>query len=42
MRAIGIQRSSFRRLLREEPDLALKVLEGMAGRTRKILRVPSP
>jgi CRP/FNR family cyclic AMP-dependent transcriptional regulator len=42
MRAIRIQRSSFRRLLREEPDLALKVLEGMAGRTRKILRVPSP
>lgn len=37
MRAIRIQRSAFRRLLREEPDLAIKVLEGMAGRTRKIL-----
>jgi len=41
MRAIRIQRSAFRRLLREEPDLALKVLEGMAGRTRKILGTPS-
>jgi CRP-like cAMP-binding protein len=34
---IRIERSAFRRLLRGEPTLALKVLEGMARRTRKIL-----
>jgi CRP-like cAMP-binding protein len=34
---IRIERSAFRRLLRGEPALALKVLEGMARRTRKIL-----
>ena len=38
---IRIERTGFRRLLREEPDLALKVLEGMARRTRKILDSPS-
>jgi CRP-like cAMP-binding protein len=37
---IRIERAAFRRLLREEPDLALKVLEGMARRTRKILDTP--
>ncbi|TMK30616.1 MAG: cyclic nucleotide-binding domain-containing protein [Actinobacteria bacterium] len=37
---IRIERAAFRRLLREEPDLALKVLEGMARRTRKILGTP--
>jgi CRP/FNR family cyclic AMP-dependent transcriptional regulator len=37
---IRIERTAFRRLLREEPDLALKVLEGMARRTRKILGTP--
>jgi CRP/FNR family transcriptional regulator, cyclic AMP receptor protein len=41
MRAIRIQRSAFRRLLREEPEIALKVLEGMAGRTRSILATRS-
>jgi CRP/FNR family transcriptional regulator, cyclic AMP receptor protein len=40
LRAIRIERAAFRRLLREEPDLALKVLEGMARRTRKILDTP--
>ena len=40
MRAIRIERTAFRRLLRDEPDLALKVLEGMARRTRKILATP--
>jgi CRP-like cAMP-binding protein len=40
MRAIRIERTAFRRLLREEPDMALKVLEGMARRTRKILATP--
>jgi CRP/FNR family transcriptional regulator, cyclic AMP receptor protein len=34
---IRIERSAFRRLLRGEPALALKVLEGMARQTRKIL-----
>ena len=38
---IRIERTAFRHLLREEPDLALKVLEGMARRTRKILDTPS-
>jgi CRP-like cAMP-binding protein len=38
--AIRIERTAFRHLLREEPDLALKVLEGMARRTRKILDAP--
>ena len=37
---IRIERAVFRRLLREEPELALKVLEGMAKRTRKILAAP--
>lgn len=37
---IRIERAAFRRLLREEPDLAIKVLEGMARRTRKILDTP--
>jgi CRP-like cAMP-binding protein len=41
MRAIRIQRSAFWRLLREEPGIALKILEGMAGRTRKILAATS-
>jgi CRP-like cAMP-binding protein len=42
MRAIRIQRSAFLRLLRKEPGIALKILEGMAGRTRKILGATSP
>jgi len=37
---IRIERAAFRHLLREEPELALKVLEGMARRTRKILDTP--
>lgn len=37
---IRIERAGFRHLLREEPELALKVLEGMARRTRKILDTP--
>jgi CRP-like cAMP-binding protein len=37
---IRIERAAFRRLLREEPDLAIKVLEGMARRTRRILDTP--
>jgi CRP-like cAMP-binding protein len=37
---IRIERAAFRRLLLEEPDLALKLLEGMARRTRKILDAP--
>jgi CRP/FNR family transcriptional regulator len=38
---IRIERTPFRALLKEEPDLALKLLEGMARRTRKILGAPS-
>ncbi|HVH53128.1 MAG TPA: cyclic nucleotide-binding domain-containing protein [Actinomycetota bacterium] len=38
---IRIERTDFRRLLREEPELALKLLEGMARRTRRILDAPS-
>ena len=41
LRTIRIERAAFRHLLREEPDLALKVLEGMARRTRKILETPA-
>lgn len=37
---IRIERSALRRLLREEPGLALTMLEGMARRTRKILGTP--
>jgi CRP-like cAMP-binding protein len=37
MRVIRIERTGFRRLLRDEPDLALKLLEGMARRTRALL-----
>jgi CRP-like cAMP-binding protein len=40
LETIRIERAAFRRLLREEPDLAIKVLEGMARRTRKILDAP--
>ena len=38
---IRIERTAFRGLLRTEPDLALKVLEGMARRTRTILGTPA-
>jgi CRP/FNR family cyclic AMP-dependent transcriptional regulator len=41
LETIRIERAAFRRLLREEPDLAIKVLEGMARRTRKILDTPA-
>jgi CRP/FNR family transcriptional regulator, cyclic AMP receptor protein len=37
---VRIERAAFRRLLREEPELALKLLEGMAKRTRQILDAP--
>lgn len=40
LETIRIERAAFRRPLREEPDLAIKVLEGMARRTRKILHTP--
>jgi CRP/FNR family transcriptional regulator, cyclic AMP receptor protein len=38
---VRIERTAFRRLLREEPKLALRLLEGMARRTRQILHTPS-
>lgn len=41
LEAIRIDRPSFRRLLRKEPDLALALLEGMARRTRKIMDTPT-
>jgi CRP-like cAMP-binding protein len=37
---IRIERSAFRRMLRDEPGIALKLLEGMARRTRTILATP--
>jgi CRP-like cAMP-binding protein len=40
LRTIRIERPAFRRLLREEPELALKLLEGMSLRVRKILDAP--
>lgn len=41
LRTIRIERSAFRRLLREDPDLGLKLLEGMSRRVRKLL-APTP
>ena len=38
---IRIERNAFRRLLRQEPELALRLLEGMARRTRRILDAPA-
>lgn len=40
LETIRIERASFRRMLREEPDIAIKLLEGMARRTRRILTAP--
>lgn len=40
LRTIRIERAAFRHLVRDEPNLALKVLEGMAKRTRRILDSP--
>ncbi len=37
LEVIRIDRPSFRRLLRKEPDLSIALLEGMARRTRKIM-----
>lgn len=41
LETIRIDRSAFRRLLRKEPNLAIRLLEGMARRTRNILDTPS-
>ena len=41
LETIRIERTAFRKLLREEPELALKLLEGMSLRIRKILGEPS-
>jgi CRP-like cAMP-binding protein len=41
LETIRIERSEFRRLLRKDPNLAIRLLEGMATRTRKILDEPS-
>lgn len=38
---VRIERTAFRRLLRQEPDLALKLLEAMARRTRAIMTAPA-
>jgi CRP-like cAMP-binding protein len=40
LRTIRLERSAFRRLLREDPDLGLKILEGMSRRIRRILAQP--
>jgi CRP-like cAMP-binding protein len=34
---IRIERAQFRRMLREEPDIALKLLESMASRMRGMI-----
>ena len=41
LETVRIERSEFRKLLRKEPDLAIRLLEGMAKRTRKILDTPA-
>lgn len=41
LETVRIERTAFRKLLRKEPDLAIRLLEGMAKRTRKILDTPS-
>ena len=38
---VRIERTAFRKLLRKEPDLTIRLLEGMAKRTRKILDTPA-
>src|SRR6266508_1408983 len=38
---VRLEPIAFRRLLSEEPELSLKLLEGMARRTRRILAAPS-
>ena len=38
---VRIERAQFRRMLREEPDIALKLLEGMATRMRDLLGHPA-
>ena len=38
---IRIERGAFRKLLKAEPDLAIKLLEGMAVRMRGLMRAPS-
>ncbi len=40
LETIRIERAAFRRVLRDEPDIAIKLLEGMASRIRKILSAP--
>ena len=40
LRTIRLERSAFRRLLKEEPDLSLKILESMSRRMRRILGSP--
>jgi CRP/FNR family transcriptional regulator, cyclic AMP receptor protein len=37
---IRIERAAFRRMLKDEPDIALKLLEGMARRMRTLLASP--
>ena len=41
LETIRIERSEFRKLLRKEPNLSIRLLEGMAKRTRKILDTPA-
>ena len=40
LETVRIERSEFRKLLRKEPNLSIRLLEGMAKRTRKILDSP--
>ncbi len=38
---IRIERAPFRAMLHDEPDIAIKLLEGMARRIRRILSTPA-
>jgi CRP-like cAMP-binding protein len=38
---IRIERASFRKVLKDEPDIAVKLLEGMARRMRALMSTPS-
>ncbi len=38
---VRIERGPFRQMLKSEPDIALKLLEGMAARTRGLMAQPS-
>jgi CRP/FNR family cyclic AMP-dependent transcriptional regulator len=40
LETIRVERADFRKLLRSEPDIALKLLAGMANRMRELMKSP--